>query len=246
MPKKAIEAPHPRLTLLAESGVDAPLTLELQPEKILRVTLWVSASFLLMGLGTLFFFRELELNRKLTDRVLELEATARLDALTPRTLPVEDLKKSAAKSAPVAQAEAPVVAHAPARIQGFTTQCKDVTCEVAVDLIPATAGVAQGEVLFVLETELVRIGNTPLDPGAVRKRFLVQPGEISKDALSPEEVSQLSGKPYRFTRALKTQVSFNVGRSLHPIAINLYLFDSAKTLIQHERRVVEMETLDAQ
>ena len=60
-------------------------------------------------------------------------------------------------------------------------------------------------------------------------------------AFAQDALTELARKPFRFTRALQTTATFAIGKLLRPLAVNAYLFDANKTLIHHERKVIERE-----
>lgn len=124
------------------------------------------------------------------------------------------------------------------RVQEFLTDCQEGTCNVQLSLIPSQTGVAQGELLIVLEAEIPRIG-TGSASSSVRKRFFTYPGNDPKDELTESQIHTLTRKPFRFAKALQTSTEFSVGEVLRPIAVNLYLYDSQGTLVQHERKPIE-------
>lgn len=261
--------PHLFLLLQADTGV--PYSARLNLRKASGYLLLCGVMFFFSATGSLLFFRELELNRKLSERVLELETREDLSHLgQPGRIESEQRREVVASR--TTEANAPLVAAAPerttsavttsegvpptavaptttaasagsavgARIADLVADCVDEDCDVKLNLVPTKTGVAQGDLLLVLEAEIPRIGaGNPTNQ--VRKRFFIYPSGQSRDDFSPNQLAGLQKKPFRFTRALRTGASFSVGKLLRPIAINAYLFDKEKALIQHERKTIDRE-----
>ena len=53
-------------------------------------------------------------------------------------------------------------------------------------------------------------------------------------------------KPFRISRALQTTAQFKIAKLLRPLAVNVYLFDRNKTLVTHERKVIETPVSEQQ
>lgn len=200
--------------------------------------------------GTLLFFRELEINRKLQEHVLRLESEKRLYQTYPlptrapaETVPTPSVKKTAAPAvevvAPPKEAET-AATEVFARINELRTECSAEECSIKTGMVTTQQGTAVGTLLLVLETEVPRIGSA--NPNApVRKRFFIYPGNATKDELDPNTLPQLEHKAFRFSRVLQTTTVLKMGKFFRPLAINAYVFDPDKTLLQHERRTIESE-----
>ncbi len=187
--------------------------------------------------GTLLFFREMEINRRLQEHVLRLETERGLYVAHP--LPQAPTRSAAeAVSHPVAVEETSnAPASSAARINELRADCAEGVCSVKLAMSTVRPGTAAGQILFVLETEVPRIGATnPNTP--VRKRFFLSPGESAQDELDPNQLSSLEQKPFRFSRALQTTSTFQVGALLRPLAVNVYVFDEQKNLLLHERKPI--------
>jgi hypothetical protein len=214
---------------------------------------------------SLFFFRELELNRKLEGKVLALEtdnqlaqlqvgrasyvpqeikpSTKSLASVPAKKEPVVSQPEPAAAPAVVAKpvvSEAAVSRPAQARVSDLTSECDEKYCEIKLSLMPTGSGTVEGELLMVLELEVPRIGGGNAAT-ANRKQYILYPGFQSVDELSPNELQDFEKRTFKFGRGLQTNASFEVNKLLRPIAIHVYLFDTEGTLIQHERRTVERE-----
>jgi hypothetical protein len=193
---------------------------------------------------SLLFFRELEINRHLADRVLELEIRDRLVRMAPLAfVPSRDLSAVKTAEAPSENETAsPAQAVGRAHLTEFTADCEGEHCTSHVSLAPSSPGVAQGQLVMVLESEVPKIGTARANANlGVRRRYFIYPGYTTQDELSPEEVAKIEGKAFKFSRVLQTTADFNVGHLLRPIAMNLYLYDQGHTLIQHERRIIETD-----
>ncbi len=200
--------------------------------------------------GTLLFFRELEINRKLQEHVLRLESEKRLYQTypLPTRAPAETVQTAPIKKGaiPVVEAVVPpkeVESTAPevfARINELRTECSEEECSIKTGMVTTQQGTAVGALLLVLETEVPRIGSA--SPNApVRKRFFIYPGNAAKDELDPNTLPVLEHKAFRFSRVLQTNTVIKMGKFYRPLAINAYVFDPDKTLLQHERRTIESE-----
>jgi hypothetical protein len=203
--------------------------------------------------GTLLFFRELEINRKLQEHVLRLESEKRLyqtyplpnraPAETAQTPPSK--KIAAAVATPAETMAAPKEIESPAkevfaRINELRTECSEEECSIKTGMVTTQQGTAVGTLLLVLETEVPRIGSS--SPNApIRKRFFIYPGNATKDELDPNSLPLLEHKAFRFSRVLQTTTVLRMGKFFRPLAINAYVFDPDKTLLQHERRTIENE-----
>lgn len=211
--------------------------------KCLSLVLFVFFAF---GLGSLLFLRELEKSRKLEDRLLQMEIKTLLTAQVPVVvaLPPQAPKTIVEeKIAAPAKVETQPPATIPetfvtARVQEFLPDCIEGKCTVSMSLTPSQTGVAQGELLVVLETEIPRIGTTNTN-SPVRKRFFFYPTAEPKDEITDAQIPTLKRKSFRFGRALQTSTEFSIGEVLRPIAVNLYLYDAKGELIHHERKMIQ-------
>lgn len=260
----------PHLFILIHGGSGVPYAMRLNVARLSLVVFSLGAAFFCTLVGTLFFFRELEMNRKLTERVLEFETKEFLANLS--IAPVKPLAEAAVPSAvapapkaPVAQStldrtttaltlatptppqtaaaaalESVTPSTVQARIGELGAECFEEDCEIRLSMVPTRTGVAQGELLVILETEIPRIGaGNPTTQ--IRKRFFIYPGSQTRDDLPQESLNEITRKPFRFTRGLQTTTNFTIGKLLRPLAVNVYLFDKDRTLIHHERKAIERE-----
>lgn len=221
-------------------------TLRLQVRKLYTLAMVVGITWFVLFVGTLFFFREIEINRKLIDRLLELETQMALVA-TERKNPVKAERQEPAAEENWATVTrelmvAPVVVPSvvTAHLGELNIECTQETCDTRAYLTPASPGIAEGSVLLVLEAEVTRIGGA--DPNVpARKQFISYPGFKLLDDLDATKATALEKRPFRFTRALPTNIQFKIGSLHQPVAINLYLFDSHHNLIHHERKSIERD-----
>jgi hypothetical protein len=235
------------LSVVLQSGQTtdgSPYAARISLPRLSNYLMGASLVFAVTVFGTLLFFRELELNRKLQDQVLKLETERRLYLAYP--LPERMLAQAMpVTTAPMASksdadARAATAAEAVARINDLRMECTEDECAIKLGMVTSQPGTAVGQLMLVLETEVPRIGGAnPSTP--VRKRYFVYPGNVPKDELDPNQLGTLAQKSFRFTRALQTSNVFKMGKLLRPLAINAYIFDSEKTLLQHERRVTDSE-----
>ena len=93
---------------------------------------------------------------------------------------------------------------------------------------------------MILETEIPRIGSAAVGEN-IRKRYFFHPVKTALDSVTEEMILQAERKPFKFTKALQTSVTFAVGKLLRPLAANVYLFDARGSLVHHERKIVESE-----
>ncbi|MBI1859697.1 MAG: hypothetical protein HYR96_02110 [Deltaproteobacteria bacterium] len=213
---------------------------------------WILGLILLgLSFGCLLFFRELEINRKLSERVLELETALTLSSTTRATSPIapapqapaimenateagpsrEPTAATVAVPAPVTQA----IQTVPAKMSELFWECNDGICDIRTYLIPAAPGTAEGSLALVLEEEISRIGGA--DPNIpARRQFVYYPGFTAMEEFDAEKTGALEKRHFRFARALPTNVQFNIGKLNQPIAINLYIFDAEDNLVHHERK----------
>jgi hypothetical protein len=257
-----------------QGNTEQPLFFRLSLKRVHSILLMGLLSLTVLFLGSLFFFRELEINRKLNQRVLELETNGlllsqRSYALLPPAIkmpaPVTaPVTAPATKAAPVVPA-VPVVSPVPVvslpttappqstsvsdekasvstRISDLFAECSEEYCDVKLNLAPSQQGIAQGQLLLVLELEVPRIGAST---SQVRKKYLIYPGFGTQEELNPTKLQEMEKKPFRFSRGLSTGTTFKMGKLLEPLAINVYLFDENNNVVVHERRAIEREESDA-
>ena len=261
---------RPSLFVLIHAGQGIPFALRLNVRRLSGWILTASFAFLASGLGSLLFFRELEINRKLEERVLVFETQeklAHLGAAPNRPVPSPGSLLSVSPPAPAAvpsaaaetntdrttsalasatlpnpTSETPASAGIAARLSDLAVECGDDECSVRLAMVPTRTGTAQGELLMVLETEVPRIG-TGNPTTQVRKRYFLYPGNQTRDELPEEAITEVPRKSFRFTRGLQTTATFTIGKLLRPLAVNVYLYDKDKTLIHHERKAIEREEI---
>jgi hypothetical protein len=240
------------LSVLLHSGQGEPLALRVNLKKTYLFLASLSAIFIGLVLGTLLFFRQLENNRKLREALLEshlrekiLADTAKSAQLIPVAVAVgspgdtRDVASApAVETSPEQKANAPV-SSVRARISEVNSECAAGRCNVRLVVVPTGSTIVEGSVLVVLETEIPRIG-TARATSSSQKRFFIYPGYHSKDELDLKSVGHLETKNFKMSRALNTNVDFQFGELLRPLAVNIFLFDNAKNLILHERRQIEL------
>lgn len=257
----------PNVFLLLHSGSGTPFAMRVDLRKLSMLLALIAVAFLLFLTGTLGFFRELENNRKLENKVLELESREKLaialqsaprmlaatpqSATPPATIVATPVTPKQTTIAPVAsvpdaaeKAETPAATAAPtpvnARIGDITPECEGQTCEIRVSMVPTSSGVVAGELLLVLETEIPRIGaGNPTTQ--VRKSYYSYPGLETRSEIDQEGLLTLRRKPFRFSRALQTVANFSIGKLLRPLAVNVYIFDREHNLVTHERKAIESD-----
>lgn len=228
------------MQVLVHEGFGAPYAVNVDVRKIYTFLVLLALFSAFTTLGTILFFRELEISEQFQQRVLELEIHSRL-APTAATAPQAALPVAAppaeapAETAGVPSETAPAGSTVNARISGARLTCTDVECRVNLGLVPTKPGTATGRLLVVLETEAIRIGAaTHTSDGLTR--YLVYPGFRNLDALDRAELATLPGKNFRFTSALQSTVTFQIDRTLKPIAVDVFLFDEKSFLVHHKRQ----------
>jgi hypothetical protein len=239
--------------ILQTESTDSGSTLFAARISLARLSAYLTGAaiaYVVSVLGSLLFFRELEINRKLQEHVLRLESEKRLYQTypLPTRAPAETAQAIPTKKGSIPQISAAVPPKetensAPevfARINELRIECSDEECSIKTGMVTTQQGTAVGELLLVLETEVPRIGSAA--PNApVRKRFFIYPGNAAKDELDPNSLSGLEHKAFRFSRVLQTTTVLKMGKFFRPLAINAYVFDPDKTLLQHERRTIDNE-----
>ena len=267
------------LFISLQGGTGQPMFLRVAVRKLYSAVIFLCLAFAITLILSLLFFRELDRNQALEDRMLELETDKKLtQVVPPRNEPAptqsarseavrseitrntqsatstepadESAKDNAAANHPPILAAASIAAEdvqlkpVTAKIADLSTECIEENCTVKLSLIPNSSGVAQGELLLILETEVPRIGATS-NTTEVRKRYYLYPGLTNRDELDPSRVNDLEKKSFRFSHGLQTTANFPIGKLFRPIALNIYLFDANQAVILHERRVIETEETDA-
>lgn len=244
------------LSVILQSGQTAtgtPYAARISLVKLSTYLIGATVAYLTLFIGTLLFFRELELNRKLQENVLRLETERRLyqayplpdrmltEAVTQNAIPDRVPTASLPAAAPGEKAKSVrTLEEVFGRINDLRVECGEDNCAVKLGMVTTQPGTAVGKLVLVLETEVPRIGGSnPSTP--MRKRFFLYPGGNAVDELDPNQLGTLEQKAFRFTHALQTAHVFKMGKLLRPLAVNAYIFDPEKTLLQHERRVIEAE-----
>jgi hypothetical protein len=243
------------LFLFLKTETGNPFAFQVEVKKLYLLVCTLLILFFTFLSGTVLFFRELDLNRRLQDKLLlvdmrekihEPSATAPVTPLAQALSPVIETaaevkpEKKAREVIPEAQSEAPPPELVAARMSDFTVECGAEECSSRVSMVPTSTGIAQGELVLILETEVPRIGGTNPE-GQVRKRYFIYPGYQTRDELDESAINQLSKKTFRFSRAIQTTAVFNIGKLLRPVGLNIYLYDSNKVLIHHERKPIETD-----
>lgn len=237
-----------------------PVSFKLDLKQASKLLVALGFAFLTLFWGTLFFFRELEKNRNLQAELLENQIKLQLNTFAPpptsspnrqlgytvhlesdnasrsvsetnNTKDIQDQKESWMNltSTPVS-----------ARLGSLSSECQFDNCSVKLELLPAGNGISQGELLIVLETEVPRIGSRAIN-AQQRKQFIFYPGYSSKEEFNNSEIANFEKRPFKFSKTLNASVNFKVTKLLRPLALNIYLFDTQKNLIHHERKVIELE-----
>lgn len=247
------------IQLFIQPPEGAPISYKLDLKQASKLLVALGLTFLVLFWGTLFFFRELEKNRKLQEAFLESELKLQVKTFSePSVLPPNrqlgytvqlepdaSLNSSTAASAnsstdPKESWMSLTVTPVSARMGSLSSECQIDNCSVKLELLPAGNGISQGELLIVLETEVPRIGSRVVNTQQ-RKQFIFYPGYLSKEEFSSSELSHYEKRPFKFSKTLNASVNFKVTKFLRPLALNVYLFDTRKNLIHHERKVIEME-----
>jgi hypothetical protein len=263
MPKENPSA-HNMVHLFIQPSEGEPVSLRVNLTRATKLLTVIA--FVMIGLfwGTLFFFRELETNRKLQAEILEHKLKLQLKTLSePQAIAPnrqlgytvnlnedEDLKKVSSQSK-LGNAESDKLSEkeswmaltgspVSARLGSLSSECQADNCTVKLELLPAGNGVCQGELMIVLETEVPRIGTRGVSTSQ-RKQFILYPGYTSREELNLSNVTNFEKRPFRFSKTLNASVNFKVTKLLRPIALNVYLFDTRKTLIHHERKVIDLD-----
>lgn len=226
----------PFLQVLVHRGVSDPVAIEIDLKRWTHLVLMVLGGVAILSLGTLLFFRELEINRKLESRVLELEVNETLQRLGTPTRAAATQEPQVLSASP-SEATGVEVSAVFAKISQLTFSCSEESCVGQVTLVPTTKGTAQGKLLLVLETEIPRIG-AALHTTEVRRRYFIYPGYLGADTFDSTQISHFEAKAFRFSNALQTSAQFEIGKVLRPIALNAYVMDSQGAIVSHERQTL--------
>ncbi len=246
---------RPHLFVQVHAGTGSPYAVRVNSKKLVGLVLFLGIAYCVFFTGSLLFFRELEVSRKLQEKVLEFETSQKLaqqiqlasrnvatSIAGPEPLaPARPVQSTTVTAAPPVDAKAiTTAASISARIADLVVSCAEEICSAKVSMVPVSTGMAQGQLLVILETEIPRIGSA--NPGSnVRKRFFAYPGNTTKDDLTQQDLDALPRTNFKFARALQTSVKFNTGKLLRPLALNVYLYDKAGNRIHHERKTIEIE-----
>jgi hypothetical protein len=244
------------LYILVHGGTGSPQAFQMSLQRVSTILVMGTGAFTACVLGTLLFFRELELNRKLQDQLLDAETREKLGQVLAANHPAPGTAASAAvpatAPAPAREAAATTVgtddegaasgSSSAGRVNDLQVDCTKGKCAVRLSLMTDGSGTADGQLLIILESEIPRIGTGATSGAPLRKRYFIYPGDITRDELDQSSLSQLDSKSFHFARALQTSVTFQVGKLLRPLAVNAYIYDKDHALVQHERKVIESES----
>lgn len=217
-----------------------------RPREIARLASLLVGVLGLGVLGILFFFRELEANRRLNDKVLayQLQAELQLGNASPRMVANKPSDGKTEVGADKAN-RAPMMAIAPNttpqfRLVDFDSVSTKEGWELQLTLAPTAGAVAEGEALIVLEADVPRIGlSTPGAEG--RKRFALYPGNLLIERLDEATIEKADKKKFKFSRALQIRSEFRLGRLYRPVAAHIYFFNSQGLLVSQERKLIGSE-----
>jgi hypothetical protein len=255
---KTILALRKTLQVVIHSGSGSPTAMQVHMPSLVGWLTTLMLVLLILGAGSLLFFRELEINRKLQSRLLVFETDeklwqtswnnqiARNEGVAAK--PQATLTTSAPTVAPVAErsvnTETPAVVAsttAVAKISELASACTGEECQVRLSMSTTGTGMAHGYLLIVMEAEVPRIGANTTPEAQMRKRYFFYPNQEPREELEPNSIAKLEHSAFRFGRALKTTANFKVGKLLRPLSVNAYLFDDKHALLQHERRAITEE-----
>lgn len=230
------------ITISKGSGM--PYSFRLYPRSVLPWTSFLFLLILVLGAGTVLFFRELELNQHLIEKLTILETDQKLgDTIGSVTsAPTNDVKRAtsaiaATRLSGVSSASTSVTSLP--KVSELLVQCSDEACDVKLGMITSSAEGAEGSLTLVLETEIPRIGTSVSPEALVRKRYFIYPSGETRDTLSQADIGQLAQKAFRFSRALHTTASFKTGKLQRALVLHAYIFDSNRNLVQHEQKVIQ-------
>ncbi len=239
--------PEAPLYLIVQRGQGHPMAWRVRPREIARLAGLMAGILGLGTLGTLFFFRELEANRRLNDRVLayQLQAELQIGSTTPRMVAAKS--GSEAKAEPIGERgnRAPNLVIAPHtspqfRLVDFDAATTKDGWELLLTLAPTAGAIAEGEALIVLEADVPRIGlSTPGNEG--RKRFALYPGNAMLERIDEATIEKANKKKFKFSRALQIRSTFQLGRLYRPVAAHIYFFNAQGLLVSQERKTIESE-----
>lgn len=236
---------EPLISFWIKAPEKRTLALSIETHKLLMAVSIALIAILLSFLGTLLFFRELHISRKLGEEILALRLRDKVLRAAPQ---VTATAATPAETTATPQKEAPAAEQPPtisARMTDLTIECGEGSCLAKIAMVPAKTGVASGTLLLVLETEVLRIGTSPA-PGQTRKRYFTYPHDLVRDTFDEKILSSLPKKAFHFSRALQTSASFEIEKHVRPLALNVYLFDTNDSVVHHERKAIERNVSDVE
>lgn len=247
--------------LFIQPSEGEPISFKLDLYQARKVITILAFTTLVFFLGTLFFFREFEINRKLQAAVLEANLKLQLKTISVPEISIpkrqlgysvnfsedEELRKTKSMSETSEETDISKdswvnFSHSvvSARLGSLSSECQASNCTIKLELLPSGNGVSQGELLIVLEAEVPRIGARGINLQQ-RKQFIFYPGYSSKEEFKNSDISTFEKRPFKFSKTLNASLNFKVSKLLRPLAINVYLFDQKKTLTHHERKTIDLD-----
>lgn len=234
-------------TILIQLHYDGnPLRIiRIEKRNLLRLFYSIGLFVIMLFLGTLMFFREIEINRKLEEKLLMLESKQKLHEMINKleaSIPIQERElannvtetKAVVNHLVSTESISKITEFVGTKIVNFSTECIETSCTVKLSMIPISQGTTKGSLLIILETHLPTSESI-----AAAKRYFIYPEQADRDDISQKDLLQLKRKEYQFSRILNVSTQFNIGKLLKPIAINVYLFDMEGNNTLHERKLLE-------
>lgn len=201
------------LLCIVQSPSGQTVSFQLNTQKLFLLLVASLLLFILLGSGTLLFFKERNTNETLSQKTI-------LNHVTSTS--VENVKE-----------QEKIVATSKPRIQDFSGSCHENTCSANLTLMAQEPLQSQGSLLILLETQPPQIGSgNPI--GKIRQKYYAYPAQDVKENLLQDDVFSLKTKPFFISRSLTSKAIFTVGRFQRPIAFHLYLFNENHELIKQE------------
>ncbi|MCB0404684.1 MAG: hypothetical protein KDD51_07835 [Bdellovibrionales bacterium] len=226
------------LHVLMHTGVGAPYALEISVRKVYALVSLIALVFASLFLGTLLFFRELESSRQLSQSLMELQIEKKLT----QNFSIQSVSGPKAEAqpeiAPAKIVEPKPIAVAHGRISGLNVECSKDACDVVLGMVPSRAGSAEGKLYVVLHNDVKRIGAATHTSGTL-SQYIVYPGFETTDVLDITSVSKSGGKTFKFSKALQSNIRFELNPSLTPVAVEAFVFDVNGKLVSQERKALE-------
>lgn len=255
------------LLITIHSPQEGPRSYRIEIRRLFLLCTVLATAFVFLFLGTMLFFREMEITRKLESAVLQLEIEARV---TQDLAQFKEIPAIPAISVPAKKTEPEPLKPTPEPVRAVAGE-KEAKAPLNKKVtLASTAPVSQMEAPAPVNAKIsslradcqastckadVRLA--PEKTGSVQgellmvlelvqsqpdgnsqARYLVYPGYEQSASFDINKIKKGRGNSFRFSRVLMKGVNFKVDPTFRPVAVNAYVRDLDGKVVQHKRQSI--------